>query len=134
MAAGGWEALLDLRVEAGAKAARLTGALRAAVTDGRLTAGTRLPSTRDLAADLGVSRGAVVAAYEQLGAEGRLTARRGGGTTVAAGGAAGHETRPIGPAEPAQQPTALRPGVPDLSMFPRAVWRRAYDEALTAAL
>jgi GntR family transcriptional regulator/MocR family aminotransferase len=134
---GGWEALLHLgetgsRGETGGgKAARLTAALRAAIADGRLPAGTRLPSTRDLAADLGLSRGVVVGAYEQLVAEGRLIARRGGGTTVA--------TVPAS-AQPAAEPTwagstitALRPGVPDLSMFPRAAWRRAYDEALTAA-
>ena len=89
----------------------------------------RLPSTRALATDLGVSRGVVVDAYEQLVAEGRLVARHGSGTTVAA--------RPA-PSPPAPsrhpgrwaRPAPLRPGVPDLAMFPRARGRRAYDQAL----
>ncbi|WP_159028914.1 GntR family transcriptional regulator, partial [Streptomyces noursei] len=49
---------------------------------GRLAAGTRLPSSRELAADLGVSRGLVTEAYEQLTAEGYLRSDRGSGTWV----------------------------------------------------
>ena len=59
--------------------------LRAAIVDGRLAAGARLPSTRDLAAQLGVSRKTTLEAYEQLGAEGFLASRRGDGTFVAEG-------------------------------------------------
>jgi GntR family transcriptional regulator/MocR family aminotransferase len=130
---GGWETLLDLSTGGtGGRAARLTTALRAALTDGRLQPGTRLPSTRDLASDLGLSRGVVVGAYEQLVAEGRLTTRRGGGTIVAA--VPPPEEPPTAPPHPQGTITALRPGVPDLSMFPRAAWRRAYGEALTAAV
>src|SRR6202035_5134416 len=58
--------------------------LRDAVRAGRLPAGTRLPSTRMLTADLGVARGTVTHAYEQLVAEGYLTSRQGSGTRAAA--------------------------------------------------
>ncbi|RSS42431.1 GntR family transcriptional regulator, partial [Streptomyces sp. WAC08241] len=78
-----WELLLPA---AGAPARRrgraLQEALREAVRSGRLAAGTRLPSTRELAADLGVSRGLVTEAYEQLTAEGYLRGARGAGTWV----------------------------------------------------
>jgi GntR family transcriptional regulator / MocR family aminotransferase len=106
----------------------LTAALRAAVTDGRLSAGARLPATRVLAGQLGVSRGVVVEAYQRLGDEGLLAGRRGGGTTVLA-------TAPS-PAPVAVEPAAphaaidLRPGVPDLSAFPRQAWLKAERMAL----
>jgi GntR family transcriptional regulator/MocR family aminotransferase len=108
---------------------QLATALREAVADGRLAAGTRLPASRDLARELGVSRGLVVSVYEQLLAEGRLVARRGSGTYVArdAGSAA---PAPVDPPPPA---TALRPGIPDLGRFPRQLWRRAYERALREA-
>ena len=63
--------------------ARAEHALREAVRSGRLAPGSRLPATRALAAQLGVSRGVVVEAYAQLAAEGYLDTRRGGGTRVA---------------------------------------------------
>jgi GntR family transcriptional regulator/MocR family aminotransferase len=71
---------LDLDGE-GPLRARCEHALRGAVR--RLPAGTRLPPTRALATQLGVSRGIVVEAYAQLAAEGYLVTRRGGGTSVA---------------------------------------------------
>jgi GntR family transcriptional regulator/MocR family aminotransferase len=63
---------------------QLVRELRDAIRGGRLRTGVRLPSSRVLARDLGVSRGVVTDAYEQLAAEGWLTARTGAGTTVAA--------------------------------------------------
>lgn len=63
---------------------QLVRALKAAILDGRLAAGARLPATRALADDLGVSRNTVLAAYEQLGAEGYLDGRVGSGSYVAA--------------------------------------------------
>src|SRR5215467_1043320 len=60
-------------------------AIRAAIRAGRLPRGSSLPPSRVLAADLGVSRGVVVEAYQQLTAEGYLTSRAGGYTQVAAG-------------------------------------------------
>jgi GntR family transcriptional regulator/MocR family aminotransferase len=64
---------------------QLQDQLRAAVRDGRLRAGERLPSSRRLCAELQVSRGMVVACYEQLIAEGYLVGSAGSGTRVAAG-------------------------------------------------
>ncbi|MDN3296677.1 winged helix-turn-helix domain-containing protein, partial [Streptomyces ficellus] len=61
----------------------LMDALREAVRTGRLAPGTRLPSSRSLAADLGIARNTVADAYAELVAEGWLTARQGSGTRVA---------------------------------------------------
>ncbi|OIR18968.1 HTH-type transcriptional regulatory protein GabR [mine drainage metagenome] len=60
----------------------LHGELRSAILDGRLRTGTRMPATRDLAGQVGISRGSVVAVYQQLEAAGLLVARRGSGTWV----------------------------------------------------
>src|SRR6478609_7690661 len=68
---------------AGSRHGALERALRTAIREGRLPAGTRLPSTRALAGDLGLARGTVVEAFAQLRAEGYLEARRGAGTWVA---------------------------------------------------
>src|SRR5262252_5590273 len=71
---------------AAAPARGLTGwladAVRAAIMDGRLLAGARLPATRLLADDLGVSRGVIVEAYQRLADEGLVSARPGAGTRV----------------------------------------------------
>ena len=112
--------------------------LRQAIQTGRLAAGTLLPSTRVLAGDLGVSRGVVIGAYEQLLSEGYLTAQRGSATRVAARRV---ERGPVPITRPAQAVTYrydFRPGVPDLSLFPRRAWmmamRRAVDLAPNGAL
>jgi DNA-binding transcriptional regulator YhcF (GntR family) len=68
---------------------QLANGLRDAIRTGRLAPATRLPSTRVLAADLGVSRRLVVDAYSQLAAEGFLLSRHGSGTRVATVDAAG---------------------------------------------
>ena len=90
--------------------------LRAAVRDGRLRAGERLPSTRRLAEELGVSRGMVVACYEQLVAEGYLVGSAGSGTRVAERVAVpARASRPAGGAAPAAQlvpPTTQAPPTP----------------------
>ncbi|MFD0074950.1 PLP-dependent aminotransferase family protein [Streptomyces sp. NPDC127166] len=127
-----WELLLPA---AGAPPRRrgraLQEALREAVRSGRLAAGTRLPSTRALAADLGVSRGLVTEAYEQLTAEGYLRSDRGAGTWV--GGAARAAAR--GARDPAAGTPGVRvdfrPGTPDLSLFPRSAWAAAQRSVLT---
>ena len=95
--------------------------LRAAIRSGALPPGTRLPASRDLAADLGVSRGVVVEAYEQLGAEGFLMSRVGAGTAVATGAAAIVEPAADRPPPPAYD-VDLRQAAPDLSLFPRSTW------------
>ncbi|MGA5894091.1 PLP-dependent aminotransferase family protein [Streptomyces venetus] len=111
----------------------LTDALREAVRSGRLAPGTRLPSSRALAADLGIARNTVADAYADLVAEGWLTARQGSGTRVAERlvvPPAGTAPHPRTPARPAYD---LRPGSPDLASFPRAQWLKAARRALTAA-
>ena len=62
--------------------AQVEDELRAAIRSGRLAPGTSLPSSRALAADLGVTRGVVVDAYDQLVAEGYLRSQQGSGTVV----------------------------------------------------
>lgn len=134
---------LPLDRSAGRLAAQIAAGFRAAVRAGRLTAGTRLPSSRDLARDLEVSRGVVVTAYEQLIAEGFLTARRGDGTRVAPL-ARPDEPAPPRPAMASGPPPAapvadlvishdLRPGRPDLAAFPRERWLAALRAVLRTA-
>ncbi|HWW82491.1 MAG TPA: PLP-dependent aminotransferase family protein [Vicinamibacterales bacterium] len=62
----------------------LYAALRAAILDGQLRAGARVPASRDLARQYGVARGTVVSAFELLASEGYLRATRGSGTYVSA--------------------------------------------------
>jgi GntR family transcriptional regulator/MocR family aminotransferase len=111
--------------------AQLEEGLRDAVRSGRLPAHSRLPATRALASDLGVSRRLVVDAYGQLLAEGYLVARAGAGTFVAdAAGtvaAAATESRPSVPA------FDFFPGFPDLANFPRRPWLRALRATLRDA-
>ncbi|MGW9026461.1 MocR-like pyridoxine biosynthesis transcription factor PdxR [Streptomyces sp. NPDC055722] len=116
--------------------AGLTDALREAVRTGRLAAGSRLPASRSLAADLGVSRNTVVESYAELVAEGWLTAQQGSGTRVATR----VEThRAAAPNAPRARPDEPRPryglwtGAPDLANFPRTRWLTAARRALTAA-
>ncbi|CAD5257694.1 GntR family transcriptional regulator [Bosea sp. 62] len=66
------------------QASRVHAALRVAIVDGYLSPGLKLPSSRALAAQLGMSRNAIVAAYEQLLSDGLADARQGSGTYVAA--------------------------------------------------
>jgi GntR family transcriptional regulator/MocR family aminotransferase len=91
-------------------AVQLTGQLRAAVAGGTLRAGERLPSSRALAASLGISRTVVTNAYQQLFAEGWLQGRHGSGTYVAAG-AAGQPEAVLMPRSPADRlaPDRLAP-------------------------
>src|SRR5215468_9642767 len=95
---------LDLQgVPGGSLRARVKRELREAVRSGRLAPGARLPATRVLCGQLGVSRGVVVDAYAQLAAEGYLQTRRGAGTRVAA--TVGRERQPArvgAPAPPAR--------------------------------
>jgi GntR family transcriptional regulator/MocR family aminotransferase len=119
--------LLDVDLSAGRRAG-IERALRAAIRGGRLAAGSALPSTRALAADLGVARGTVVDAYDQLVAEGYLTARPGGRTAVASLPAA---VPSPGPVTVLPDPAVdLRAGAPDLSGFPAAAWTAAIRAVL----
>lgn len=109
---------------------RVEHALREAVRDGRLTPGTRLPSTRALCGHLGVSRGVVVEAYAQLAAEGYLLTRRGGGTTVAQA-----VSREGSPTPASLEQTVFKhdmsPFRPALDRFPRAAWAKALTRVLS---
>jgi GntR family transcriptional regulator / MocR family aminotransferase len=97
-------------------AAQITGQLRAAVAGNRLRAGERLPSSRSLAASLGVSRTVVTNAYLQLFAEGWVEGRHGSGTYVAQGAAGRREmlARPSPPGAGGQdsRPAPGQPGGP----------------------
>ena len=122
--------------------------LKQAILCGRLAPGSRLPGSRALAEALAISRNTATAAYELLAAEGYLQPDR-QGTRVAA------LARPASPSKalrtPAPPPVAarlaqiqrsgggadagapLRPGMPALSQFPLAEWRRALDRAVGGA-
>ncbi|WP_308282637.1 MocR-like pyridoxine biosynthesis transcription factor PdxR [Pseudonocardia nigra] len=130
---GGLDLHLDLHAGDGRQRA-LEMALREAVRSGRLRAGTRLPGSRSLAADLGLSRGTVVQAYSQLIAEGWLLGKPGSGT-VASHVPAPAQPAPAPPAPSIARPSAidLRPGRPDLDTFPRAVWAAAVRRALAGS-
>ncbi|KAA2263224.1 PLP-dependent aminotransferase family protein [Solihabitans fulvus] len=119
-------------VPAGRRGRAVEAALRSAVREGRLAPGGRLPSSRDLAGQLGLARGTVTAAYAQLVAEGHLTARHGSGTRVAE--SVGHAAGPRRPAEdgPPKWRFDLRPGLPALGAFPRADWLAATRAGLAA--
>ncbi len=108
---------------------QLANGLRDAIRAGRLAPATKLPSTRVLAADLGVSRRLVVDAYSQLTAEGFLLSRHGSGTRVATVDAASRPERNT--ADPARQfDIDFAPGAPDLGSFPRHAWLRALRQGL----
>lgn len=118
---------LDLPPGRGRRAA-LEDALRQAIRDGRLAAGEWLPSSRALAAQLGLARGTVVEVYSQLAAEGYLRTRQGATTQVAGGP---RLRTPVKPPPVIQRYAAdFRLGRPDLSMFPRAEWLRALRRVL----
>jgi len=110
--------------------AQLEQALRAAITSGSLAAGTVLPPSRALAADLNVSRSLVVAAYEQLLTEGYLEARQGAGTRVRARGGRLQDVRALVSPPPAAEATTWNSGLPDPALFPRGEWVRHYREVL----
>ncbi|WP_028654787.1 aminotransferase-like domain-containing protein [Nocardioides sp. J54] len=115
---------------------QLADRVRQLVLDGGLAPGDRMPASRRLAADLGVSRSVVEQAFDQLLAEGWLEARRGAGTWVA-GGPGG---RAAGLARPARRRTPraerelvmMDAGTPWVDPRHAAVWRRAWREVSSA--
>jgi GntR family transcriptional regulator/MocR family aminotransferase len=133
-------------------AVQISAQLEAAVTDGVLRAGDRLPSSRDLAASLSVSRTVVTNAYARLFAEGWLEGRHGSGTYVADVAAppavlraSRHRAAPLpgakaptaapGMPEGADQPDGraapidLQPGISWADGIEPAAWRRAWRQA-----
>ncbi|MEU8632589.1 PLP-dependent aminotransferase family protein [Amycolatopsis sp. NPDC048633] len=131
----GIDLLIDVGADGEPRARSIELALRQGVSSGRLPAGMRLPSTRSLADDLGIARGTVVAAYAQLAAEGWLVSATGSGTRVA------EVHRPpttstsptAGPPALARGVIDLRPGRPDLSLFPHTLWSASVKRALATA-
>jgi GntR family transcriptional regulator/MocR family aminotransferase len=126
-------------------AVQISAQLQAAAAGGVLRAGDRLPSSRDLAATLGVSRTVVTNAYARLFAEGWLEGRHGSGTYVAAvtappppghgratTGASGHPApRRVPPTAAASPPglITLEPGISWADGIEPAAWRRAWRQA-----
>ncbi len=133
----GPELLLGLdRTRAEPLRVQLERELREAIRSGRLAAGERLPSSRALATELGISRGLVLDCYSQLQAEGFLTSRTGSATRVAAGAltpvaapARSLVPEPAGPAPSPRLAVDFVPGVPDLTSFPRAAWARVMRDS-----
>jgi len=137
---------------------QLEAAIRGAIREGRLAVGERLPSSRELARELGVSRGLVQECYGQLLSEGYLDSRVGSATRVAGGAGpvpagtvladtvladavladavlADRVLADRVPADSARRPAARSPliadfksGVPDLASFPRADWAWATQQ------
>ncbi len=103
-------------------------ALREQIRSGRLPANARVPSTRTLAATLGVSRGVVSEAYGQLAAEGYLTTRQGAPVRVAR--VVHGVTRPPAGSLLRHFAYHFHPGLPDLAGFPREAWARSVRAGL----
>lgn len=109
--------------------AGLAEAVRRAIRSGRLPHGTALPSTRTLAADLGIARGTVTRVYTDLADEGYVRTRQGAPTVVTAGD--GHDSAPpVSPPVVERPRWSLFPGRPDLSAFPRGTWLSATRRVL----
>ncbi|MGW8529700.1 MULTISPECIES: MocR-like pyridoxine biosynthesis transcription factor PdxR [Nocardiopsidaceae] len=135
---------------------QLSDALRGAMSEGLLRPGERLPSSRSLAAQLGVSRTVVTEAFQQLYAEGWLDGRHGSGTYVAEHASPSAPPSPGAPAPPGGRPPPaagrapeprlsraearrlgmvdLRPGVPWVRSHDGAAWRRAWRHAASLPL
>jgi GntR family transcriptional regulator/MocR family aminotransferase len=111
---------------------QIAGRIRDAIRAGDLRAGASLPPTRTMAAGLGISRGVVVEAYQQLTAEGYLASRPGGYTRVAAGTAV-EAPRAAAPAAPPGPRIDFGYGRADVAHFPRAAWLRSVRRVLTEA-
>lgn len=110
--------------------------IRDDILTGRLRPGTRLPATRRLARELGLSRNVVLEAYDQLHAEGYIESRPGSYTRVAKETFYRHYKKEEAPASPVStgvpEPApelAFETGLPDLSRFPRTVWGKYLKSA-----
>ncbi len=106
--------------------------IRDGVVGGTLAVGGRLPSTRSLAADLGVSRSVTEHAFDQLAAEGWLEARHGSGTFVAAGALARPARRAVRARSVESDLIRLDTGTPWIDPRHRAAWRRAWRDVSAA--
>ncbi len=127
----GWE---PVRIDKGSAVTihkQLYDRIRLAIADGQLPPGARLPSTRSLAAQLGVARGTIDVAYARLTGEGYIIGHGQGGTIVSpAIRADAAVPQPAAPAEScdgdeySEPVLPLRLGLPALDLFPRKLWTR----------
>src|SRR3954465_3357239 len=112
--------------------AQVAGQIRDRILAGTLPVGARLPSSRSLAADLGVSRAGTEQAFDQLAAEGWTEGRHGSGTFVAAGALPRPPHRAGGGPEPEPRLLPLDTGTPWVDPRHRAAWRRAWRDVSAA--
>jgi GntR family transcriptional regulator/MocR family aminotransferase len=132
----GPELLITIDRDSGAGLrSQLEDQLRDAIRRGRLAGEERLPSSRELARALGLSRGLVQDCYAQLQSEGYLTSRPGAATRVAAGAVARVAAAPPvpPPGRPRHAVADFRHGVPDLRLAPREDWAWAIREVCRTA-
>jgi GntR family transcriptional regulator / MocR family aminotransferase len=125
------ELLLSVSREGpGTLGAQIEDQLRRAIRGGELHGGMRMPSTRDLSRQLGVSRRIAVDAYAQLAAEGYLVLRQGAQPRVAEAAAIDGIAAPVPLlSEPAMR-YDFRPSRPDVTSFPRRAWARCLRDAV----
>ena len=107
--------------------------LRAAIQSGRLEAQAQLPTTRDLARTLGVSRGVVLEAYEQLASDGYVISRQGSGTRVAPCTQLRVAAEPVAHPVTSRPVFDFRPGIPDARSFPYVTWANVLRDVLREA-
>ncbi|HWF47623.1 MAG TPA: PLP-dependent aminotransferase family protein [Bryobacteraceae bacterium] len=118
---------------------QLTTQLKSKIQQGQLSTGDVLPSSRELAANLKISRNTVVCAYDRLVSEGYLESQERANVSVsetapllrsaAQGGQRQAQIRPLLPA-PNRPPSPFRPCQPDVQLFPLAIWNRLRNRAL----
>src|SRR5579859_7726783 len=129
-ARGARELLLEFSAARGRLRRTLRETLREAIQEGRLPPRTRLPASRRLAADLGVSRGVVSDAYDQLVSEGYLEVTPRSAPVVATVAAAA-------PSQAEPPPPKWRfdfnETTPEVALFPRRAWAKAVQHALASA-
>lgn len=105
--------------------------IRESIRNGALRPGARLPSTRDLARQLGISRRVVVDAYAQLAAEGYLSVRQGAWPQVSASATSLAPRSGTAEARRTAARFDFRPSTPNVSTFPRAAWMRSLRKAMS---
>jgi GntR family transcriptional regulator / MocR family aminotransferase len=106
--------------------------LRDAILDGALRPGVRLPSSRALAGELGVSRGVTSEAYSQLEAQGFLVTRTKAAPVVARVSRPTRSPEPLEPVPPAPRYDFI-PTTPDVTLFPSRRWTSTVLEVLRTA-
>lgn len=104
--------------------------LKQAISDGELAAGSRLPSSRTMALELGVARATVENAYGELVSQGWLERRAQAGTFVSPSATTGANNTATPASQPQGAPRPFQMGLPALDAFPRALWSRIMGRRL----